>query len=219
MLPHGEDGFAGVGESIPPLRDIRELARGLQPPLLEERAQKSDIDWKGRDRENMEKMKTGRLEDVAVAGRQRGRGLSRPVRSWITWSGIPPTALATTARRFHSASETVSANPSRSDFCTTTAERLAAAATTTHERGIVLECTGRLAGKHVFTSLYENDAFVNVIQVVVGDAGTGASREVEQGFLGVGVQPAGHQGGRHPVTGRPGCPPGTGASGSYGVRV
>ena len=36
---------------------------------------------------------------------------------------MPPTAPATTARRFHSASDTVSAKPSRSDFCTTTVER------------------------------------------------------------------------------------------------
>lgn len=64
-----------------------------------------------------------------------------------------------------------------------TAEAFRSATTTTHERGIVLECTGRLAGKHVFASLYENDAFVNVIQVVIGDDGNGASREVEQGFL------------------------------------
>src|SRR5436305_15163902 len=33
--------------------------------LLEERTQKAHTDWKGRYRENMEKMKTGRLEDVA----------------------------------------------------------------------------------------------------------------------------------------------------------
>src|SRR5258705_8939310 len=33
--------------------------------LLEERSQKAHTDWKGRYRENMEKMKTGRLEDVA----------------------------------------------------------------------------------------------------------------------------------------------------------
>jgi len=33
--------------------------------LLEERVQKSHTDWKGRYRENLEKMKTGRLEDVA----------------------------------------------------------------------------------------------------------------------------------------------------------
>jgi CarD family transcriptional regulator len=34
--------------------------------LLEERVQKSHTDWKGRYRENLEKMKTGRLEDVAA---------------------------------------------------------------------------------------------------------------------------------------------------------
>ena len=33
--------------------------------LLEEQSQKAHTDWKGRYRENMEKMKTGRLEDVA----------------------------------------------------------------------------------------------------------------------------------------------------------
>jgi CarD family transcriptional regulator len=33
--------------------------------LLEERTVKSQTDWKGRYRENLEKMKTGRLEDVA----------------------------------------------------------------------------------------------------------------------------------------------------------
>ena len=33
--------------------------------LLEERVAKSQNDWKGRYRENLEKMKTGRLEDVA----------------------------------------------------------------------------------------------------------------------------------------------------------
>ncbi len=33
--------------------------------LLEERTVKSHSDWKGRYRENLEKMKTGRLEDVA----------------------------------------------------------------------------------------------------------------------------------------------------------
>ena len=32
---------------------------------LEERVAKSHTDWKGRYRENLEKMKTGRLEDVA----------------------------------------------------------------------------------------------------------------------------------------------------------
>src|SRR5437016_10429989 len=33
--------------------------------LLEETTQKAHTDWKGRYRENLEKMKTGRLEDVA----------------------------------------------------------------------------------------------------------------------------------------------------------
>ena len=57
------------------------------------------------------------------------------------------------------------------------------ATTTTQERGIVIECSGKLGGKAVWTSLYENDQYVNVIQVVIGDDGTGNSREVEKGFL------------------------------------
>ena len=57
-----------------PIRNIDRvgLRRLYQPKeikglisLLEQKGPKSHTDWKGRYRENMEKMKTGRLEDVA----------------------------------------------------------------------------------------------------------------------------------------------------------
>ena len=49
--------------------------------------------------------------------------------------------------------------------------------TTTHERGIVVECTGTFRGQDVWTSVYENNTVPNVVQVVVGDDGLGAIRE------------------------------------------
>jgi hypothetical protein len=52
----------------------------------------------------------------------------------------------------------------------------ATAATTTVEKGVVIECTGHLGGQDVYVSLYENNRYVNVVQVNVGD--DGASREV-----------------------------------------
>ncbi len=57
--------------------------------------------------------------------------------------------------------------------------------TTTHERGIVLECTGSIHGRDVFTSVYENNTFGNVLQVVIGDDGdqVGGSRSDRDGFL------------------------------------
>lgn len=54
---------------------------------------------------------------------------------------------------------------------------------TTKERGYVIECTGVHRGQEAWVSLYENDTYANVIQVVVGDNGTGASREVKAGFV------------------------------------
>ncbi|MGZ4498381.1 MAG: hypothetical protein ACXVWZ_12990 [Nocardioides sp.] len=41
--------------------------------------------------------------------------------------------------------------------------------TTAHERGHVLECTGTSHGKHVYASLYDNDAFENVLLILVGN--------------------------------------------------
>ena len=57
--------------------------------------------------------------------------------------------------------------------------------TTTHERGIVIECTGTIKGRPAYVSLYENDTHTNVIQVLIGDDDrqVGRSREVEAGFL------------------------------------
>lgn len=57
--------------------------------------------------------------------------------------------------------------------------------TTTHERGNVIECTGTIKGKPVYASLYENNVYANVIQVVIGDGDdqVGNSREVADGFI------------------------------------
>jgi hypothetical protein len=53
---------------------------------------------------------------------------------------------------------------------------------TTHEHGIVVECTGTFRGQDVWTSVYENNTVKNVVQVVVGDEGLGASRESAKPF-------------------------------------
>ncbi|HEY0890005.1 MAG TPA: hypothetical protein VGE38_10380 [Nocardioides sp.] len=59
----------------------------------------------------------------------------------------------------------------------------AGAATTTHpERGLVVECTGKVAGQHVAVSLYENSRYGNELQVVFdhGDGpGKGRSQEAK----------------------------------------
>lgn len=54
--------------------------------------------------------------------------------------------------------------------------------TTTHEHGIVIECTGTLGDREVWTSVYENNTVKNVVQVVVGDDGLGSSRESARAF-------------------------------------
>ena len=54
--------------------------------------------------------------------------------------------------------------------------------TTTRERGIVIECTGTLGAREVWTSIYENNTVKNVVQVVVGDDGLGAIRETADPF-------------------------------------
>jgi len=56
------------------------------------------------------------------------------------------------------------------------------ASSTTRERGNLIECTGRYRGADTFVSVYENNRYANVLQVVVGE-GNGASREVDKGFL------------------------------------
>ncbi|MGZ8745291.1 MAG: hypothetical protein ACXWXO_20440 [Nocardioides sp.] len=60
-----------------------------------------------------------------------------------------------------------------------------ATTTTEHEKGNVIECTGRVHGKDVYASVYENNLYANVIQVVIGEKGN--SREVADGFLTDGV--------------------------------
>ena len=48
---------------------------------------------------------------------------SKPDWPWTIWWRMPPILPPITALPFHIASETVSPNPSRSDFCSTTAAR------------------------------------------------------------------------------------------------
>jgi hypothetical protein len=57
--------------------------------------------------------------------------------------------------------------------------------TTTHERGVVVECTGTLHGRSVYASVYENDTYANVLQILVGDDDqqVGGSRQDRDGFV------------------------------------
>ena len=57
------------------------------------------------------------------------------------------------------------------------------------ERGIVLECQGEAHGLRVWTSVYENQRYGNVVQVVIGDPddGNGSSKSTESKFLVDGV--------------------------------
>lgn len=57
--------------------------------------------------------------------------------------------------------------------------------TTTHEKGIVLECTGTIGHRDAFVSLYENNTVRNTIQVVIGgdDHPVGGSRDTTRDFL------------------------------------
>ena len=61
----------------------------------------------------------------------------------------------------------------------------AGATTTTTERGNVIECTGTIDGRPVYASVYENDTYANVVQVLIGgdDDQVGNSREDADGFL------------------------------------
>jgi CarD family transcriptional regulator len=59
MVPIGNTDRVGL-RRLYQQKEIRSLFS-----LLEQRVVKSHTDWKGRYRENLEKMKTGRLEDVA----------------------------------------------------------------------------------------------------------------------------------------------------------
>lgn len=54
----------------------------------------------------------------------------------------------------------------------------AAASETVRERGIVLQCTGEAAGHSAFVELYENDPYLNRVEVVIDeDPGLASSRE------------------------------------------
>jgi hypothetical protein len=61
--------------------------------------------------------------------------------------------------------------------------------TTTHEKGIVLECHGTIRGRAVYASLYENNTVTNTIQVLIGDdaAQVGGSRDTDRDFLDAGT--------------------------------
>ncbi len=56
--------------------------------------------------------------------------------------------------------------------------------TTTRERGLVIECTGTIKGRPVYTSLYESNVASNTIQIVIGDDShqVGGSRDTERDF-------------------------------------
>lgn len=56
--------------------------------------------------------------------------------------------------------------------------------TTTRERGLVIECTGTIKDRPVYTSLYENDTVRNTIQILIGDDDhqVGGSRDTDEVF-------------------------------------
>jgi hypothetical protein len=54
------------------------------------------------------------------------------------------------------------------------ASAASSAGRTTVEKGYVIECTGKLAGRPVNASLYENNAYKNVVGLSIGDAGGSA---------------------------------------------
>jgi hypothetical protein len=58
-------------------------------------------------------------------------------------------------------------------------------ATTTHEVGNLLECTGSWKSRAVYASLYENQTYGNTIQILIGDDDdqVGGSRDVEGDFI------------------------------------
>ena len=55
--------------------------------------------------------------------------------------------------------------------------------TITHEKGILLECSGTWRGHDVYTSLYENNTYGNTIQIVIADGDVaGGLRETTKAF-------------------------------------
>lgn len=57
--------------------------------------------------------------------------------------------------------------------------------TVTHERGIVIECSGTFKNRAVYASVYENEPNGNVLQILVGDdeSQVGGGRETTRDFL------------------------------------
>jgi len=82
-------------------------------------------------------------------------------------------AFVTTAALMAGAAPATAMLADGDDFGTTTTHR---------ERGIVLECTGEAGGLEAYASLYENDKYGNVLQVVLGE-GNGRSKNVKRPFL------------------------------------
>lgn len=60
----------------------------------------------------------------------------------------------------------------------------AAEPTTARERGLVIECTGTIKGRPVYTSLYESNVASNTIQILIGedDHQVGGSRDTDRDF-------------------------------------
>ncbi|NHC24370.1 hypothetical protein G6553_14465 [Nocardioides sp. IC4_145] len=54
---------------------------------------------------------------------------------------------------------------------------------TSRERGVVIECGGTYRSDDLYVSVYENNLYANVFQVVVGDDGLGNLRESAKGFV------------------------------------
>ncbi|GGO67938.1 hypothetical protein [Nocardioides deserti] len=66
---------------------------------------------------------------------------------------------------------------------TATSASQTTASETSRERGVVIECGGSYRGDDLYVSVYENNLYANVFQVVVGDDGLGNIRESAKGFV------------------------------------
>jgi subtilisin family serine protease len=75
------------------------------------------------------------------------------------------------------------ATPSSARPATSVSQRVDPGATTEHQRGIVLECTGTIGTRSFWTSVYENDRYGNTVQVTVLDEGIGGSHQTTRPFL------------------------------------
>lgn len=83
---------------------------------------------------------------------------------------MPRTALGTTA-----AAAAIAALTGGALLTLSPAATAGSAPTTTREHGVVLECTGTVAGRQVYVSIYENNRYGNELQVVF-DEGDGPGK-------------------------------------------